>query len=206
MAKAKKDIFNWIAPVYGIFYRWQKQHYRRIFNSFCQNMDWHKYRKIIDIGCGTGAMTSVLSERGLLVTGVDPAAKMLQIASSKPENKQIRYIQGNVLERLPFADQHFDIAIAAYVAHGISAPERQIMYKEMNRLARYKIVFYDYNENRALLTTLVEWLEGGDYFNFICTVEDELKSFFSDVEVKQVGKRASCYICTPRKAHGTNLL
>jgi 2-polyprenyl-3-methyl-5-hydroxy-6-metoxy-1,4-benzoquinol methylase len=39
---------------------------------------------IADIGCGTGTLACLLAQRGLTVTGVDPAAASLDIARRKP--------------------------------------------------------------------------------------------------------------------------
>jgi ubiquinone/menaquinone biosynthesis C-methylase UbiE len=197
-------IFNSIAPVYGLFYNIQKKRFTEVINGVAKELDLTAFKTIIDIGCGTGALCSVMNEKGLEVTGVDTAAKMLEIAKSKPENKHIRFIQANILETLPFEEDKFDIALASYVAHGLRARERKIMYSEMSRVAKHYVVIYDYNDKRSPLTTFIEWLEGGDYFHFIRNAEpemrdciSEMKSCFSDVTVVDVDTRAAWYICKP---------
>jgi ubiquinone/menaquinone biosynthesis C-methylase UbiE len=197
-------IFNSIAPVYGLFYNIQKKRFTEVINGVAKELDLTAFKTIIDIGCGTGALCSVMNEKGLEVTGIDTAAKMLEIAKSKPENKHIRFIQANILETLPFEEDKFDIALASYVAHGLRARERKIMYSEMSRVAKHYVVIYDYNDKRSPLTTFIEWLEGGDYFHFIRNAEpemrdciSEMKSCFSDVTVVDVDTRAAWYICKP---------
>ncbi len=71
------------------------------------------------------------------------------------------------------------------------------MNKEASRLAKEKVTFHDYNENRALLTTIIEWLERGDYFNFIKIGKKEMKEHFKNVKVIDVYKRAAWYILDP---------
>jgi ubiquinone/menaquinone biosynthesis C-methylase UbiE len=139
------------------------------------------------------------------VTGIDPAEKMLSIAKNKLENKEINFVHANVLERLPFADKSFDISIASYVAHGMQKDERKKMYAEMSRVSKSKVIIYDYNRKRSFVTSIIEWLEGGDYFRFIESAELEMKSCvsgmkecFSEVKVIDVDVRAAWYICTPR--------
>ncbi len=195
-------IFNSIAPVYGLFYNIQKKRFAEVINGVVKEFDLTAFKTIIDIGCGTGALCSVMNEKGLEVTGVDTAAKMLEIAKSKPENKHIRFILANILETLPFEEDKFDIAVASYVAHGLRAEERKMMYSEMSRVAKHYVVIYDYNDKRSPLTTFIEWLEGGDYFHFIRNAEpemkdciSEMKSCFSDVKVVDVDARAAWYIC-----------
>jgi ubiquinone/menaquinone biosynthesis C-methylase UbiE len=197
-------IFNSIAPVYGLFYNIQKKRFTEVINGVAKDLDLTAFKTIIDIGCGTGALCSVMNEKGLEVTGIDTAAKMLEIAKSKPENKHIRFIQANILETLPFEEDKFDIALASYVAHGLRERERKIMYSEMSRVAKHYVVIYDYNDKRSPLTTFIEWLEGGDYFHFIRNAEpemrdciSEMKSCFSDVTVVDVDTRAAWYICKP---------
>jgi ubiquinone/menaquinone biosynthesis C-methylase UbiE len=205
MGKKKHHLlFNKIAPAYGLFYNFQKKHYHKIINTMKSDFDLTKFDTVIDIGCGTGSLCNVLHNLGLEVTGIDPAQKMLDVASSKPENKEISFVLADVLECLPFEDQHFDIAIASYVAHGLSVDKRLKMYAEMSRVTSKYVVFHDYNKDRALLTSFVEWVEQGDYFNFIKVAEPEMrdcmnkvKSCFKSVKVIQVGPRANWYICEP---------
>ncbi len=197
-------LFNSIAPVYGLFYDAQKKRFAEVIEGVEKELDLSSFETIIDIGCGTGALCSVLNDKGLSVTGIDPADKMLEIARNKQENKDISFIQADVLEGLPFDDKSFDIAIASYVAHGLKAEERKRMYAEMSRVTNQWVVIYDYNDERSLLITIIEWLEGGDYFHFIKYAEpemrdcvSEMKSCFSEVKVINVDTRAAWYICKP---------
>ncbi|HHW06896.1 MAG TPA: class I SAM-dependent methyltransferase [Clostridia bacterium] len=195
--KRSSMLFNLIAPVYGLFFHHQRKHFLEIVEQVSPILDLSEFDTVIDIGCGTGALCSVLSGKGLQVTGVDLAANMLAMAMKRPENRRVEFLQGNVLEGLPFVDKSFDIVISSHVAHGLKAGDRKRMYAEMRRLAKAHVIIHDYNERRSLLTSLVEWLEGGDYFNFIREAEGEMKTCFSAVEVIQVSERANWYICKP---------
>ena len=202
--KNSSFLFNAIAPVYGLFYNRQKKRYREVIRNMATEFDLASFGSILDVGCGTGSLCSVLSESGLAVTGVDPAQKMLAIARRQPENGSIRFLQANALEGLPFADRSFDLSIASYVAHGMQKNERIKLYSEMRRVTKSKVILYDYNQKRSLLTSLVEWLERGDYFQFIKNPKSEMENCvsemekcFSEVTVIEVDTRASWYICTP---------
>ena len=198
-------LFNTIAPVYGLFYQKQKQRYREIVRHAARELNLVGNESILDVGCGTGALCSVLHEAGFSVTGVDPAQNMLAVAKRQPENEDIRFLQANALEQLPFADKSFDLSIASYVAHGLQKSERMKLYAEMRRITKVKVILFDYNQNRSLTTSLVEWLERGDYFRFIKNPKGEMESCvsemekcFSEVRVIDVDKRAAWYVCTPR--------
>ena len=198
-------LFNTIAPVYGLFYQKQKQRYREIVRHAARELNLIGNESILDVGCGTGALCSVFHEAGFSVTGVDPAQNMLAVAKRQPENENIRFLQANALEQLPFADKSFDLSIASYVAHGLQKSERMKLYAEMRRITKEKVILFDYNQNRSLTTSLVEWLERGDYFRFIKNPKGEMESCvsemekcFSEVRVIDVDKRAAWYVCTPR--------
>lgn len=197
-------MFDTIAPVYALFFKSQQKSFRSAIERAKKELDISAFDAVIDVGCGTGALCSVLREKGLAVTGIDPAEKMLEIARKKPENKGIEFVRANVLEMLPFADRSFDLSMASFVAHGLRVDERKRMYVEMSRVTRSKVVIYDYNSSRSPLTSLVEWLERGDYFQFIKVNEDglrqcvsEMNECFSEVRIIDVDQRAAWYICTP---------
>ena len=197
-------LFNTIAPIYGLFFERQKRKFREVLNRVGPKLNLPSFKTILDVGCGTGALCSVLQERGLEVTGIEPAEKMLLIAKRKTRGQNIRLLKANVLEGLPFEDNSFDVSIASYVAHGLIPEERKRLYKEMGRVTKEHVVIYDYNQKRSALTSFVEWMEGGDYFRFIKSAEKEMKgcatelaSCFSEVRVVNVDVRAAWYICTP---------
>lgn len=197
MAAEKRGLFNNIAPYYGLFFNFQVRYYQKIFRQISGEVDWNRYESIIDVGCGTGALSYVLNQQGLAVTGIDAEPGMIEVAKKKLRSNTVSLIQADVLEKLPFDDKSFDLAIASYVLHGVPAADRKVFYAEMNRIAREMVIFHDYNQNRALLTSLVEWLEQGDYFNFIKQARTEMIDGFKNLRVVQVDKRAAWYICTP---------
>lgn len=204
MGKNSGFLFNAIAPVYGLFYGKQKNRYRAVLDRISDELDVTGYHTVLDVGCGTGALCSALNAKGLLVTGIDTAGKMLTIAKRQPENGKITFIRANVLERLPFEDKAFDISIASYVAHGLQKSEREMMYAEMCRVTKSRVVIYDYNQTRAPATSIIEWLEHGDYFRFIKNAKNEMENCvfgagkcFSSVRAVDVDAKAAWYICTP---------
>lgn len=202
MAKNKsRFIFNMIAPVYGLFYHYQKRRTRQVIKAAKSTLDLSSYKTILDVGCGTGAVCAVLAENGFEVTGIDQAEGMLEIARRKAlgkgKGKPILFLPGNVLESLPFDDKTFDVSLASYVAHGMGKREREAMYAEMSRITRHKMIIYDYNQKKSILTTLVERLEGGDYPNFIQNTVTEMRQQFPKVDVIQVGRQSAWYILSP---------
>ena len=52
-------------------------------------------RRVLDVGCGTGALACRLADKGIEVTGVDPAAASLAVARRKPAASAVRWILGD---------------------------------------------------------------------------------------------------------------
>ena len=203
--RKRKTLFDIIAPCYGLFYKKQRENFIKVIRRAENDLDISSYETILDVGCGPGALCSVLNEKGLRVTGIDSAAKMLNIAKKRAENTGVQFLHASILEPLPFPDKSFDISVASYVAHGLKKEERQRMYKQMNKVTKHKVIIHDFNANRGWLISFVEWLEQGDYFKFIQVAEEEMRNCtsdleecFSSVQVIDVGTRASWYICTPK--------
>jgi len=83
-------------------------------------MEW----VVADIGSGTGYLLPVLSARFRRVIAVDPAARMLEVARSRPEvqaAKNVEFREG-VLGKLPLEDGEVDLAVVSLVLHHVEQP------------------------------------------------------------------------------------
>lgn len=198
MKKKKKtsgrDLFDRIARYYGLFFEYQKKKYDKLLDRLDDELQLYLYTDVVDIGCGTGAFCAELYDRGFSVTGLDSSNGMLNVAKRKLNMGNIKLVQSDFLDGTPFVDKQFDISFASFVSHGLPLEKRRRLYAEMARITKHMIIIYDYNEKRNLLTDIIEWLEGGDYFNFIKNVRRELNECFHEVRVIDLGDRASCYI------------
>lgn len=77
-------------------------------------------RRVLDVGCGTGAFAEALDERGARVWGVDASAEMVDVARSRlPRRVAVRQARA---EELPFKDEWFDRAVARLVVHLLDRP------------------------------------------------------------------------------------
>ncbi len=50
--------------------------------------------RVLDIGCGTGLIAATIAQAGHTVTGVDPAAAMLEVARKRAGGDAVRWVQG----------------------------------------------------------------------------------------------------------------
>src|ERR1039458_3646747 len=58
-------------------------------------------RSVLDIGCGTGTFACALAERGIEVTGVDPAPASLDVAQAKPGAGRVRWMRRDAADLPP---------------------------------------------------------------------------------------------------------
>lgn len=194
MRKSEGGLFGRIAPVYALFFNVQRRFHGRAFDRVAEQLELKSYRTVLDVGCGTGALCVAWHERGYDVTGVDQETRMIGVSRRKTRGMRIDFLAGDVLQGLPFADDSFDVVIASYVAHGLPPEDRQLMYREMKRLARHLVILHDFNKVRSGLVDFVEALEGSDYVRFIEVVHDEMTGHFDEVELIELGGRATWYV------------
>ena len=53
-------------------------------------------RSVIDVGCGTGCLSTLMAREDLEVVGIDPAKASLDFARTKPFSDKVRWICGDV--------------------------------------------------------------------------------------------------------------
>jgi SAM-dependent methyltransferase len=81
----------------------------------------------LELGCGTGYVSGWLARRGAEAVGLDNSARQLGTARTLAAEHGIgvSWIQGNA-ERLPFADESFDLAVTEYGAVTWADPQRWV--------------------------------------------------------------------------------
>jgi ubiquinone/menaquinone biosynthesis C-methylase UbiE len=96
-------------------------------------------RRVLDVGCGEGALAVELHRRGALVTAVDPSGSMLAAAQTRAR-AEVRAGDYPIAlvraagERLPFAGSSFDVVLAKTVLCFV--PDAPPMVTEMARVLR----------------------------------------------------------------------
>ncbi|MGL4489027.1 MAG: class I SAM-dependent methyltransferase [Rhizobiaceae bacterium] len=64
---------------------------------------------ILDLGCGTGLICNEYAAQGHLVTGVDPAPAMLEIARKKPHGDKVEWVEATAQSHR--SEKKFDLII-----------------------------------------------------------------------------------------------
>ena len=93
----------------------------------------HRGQRVLDVGCGPGALTAVLVERlgPAEVAAIDPSPPF--VAATRTRNPGVDVQQASA-ERLPFPDRAFDAALAQLVVHFMADPVAGLA--EMARVTR----------------------------------------------------------------------
>ncbi|MFT2016741.1 class I SAM-dependent methyltransferase [Streptomyces sp. 796.1] len=73
-------------------------------------------RRILDAGCGSGALFAALRERGAMVSGFDTSAEMLELARQRLGDDADLQV-ADLGSPLPYADDTFDDVAASLVLH-----------------------------------------------------------------------------------------
>ncbi|MCF8009102.1 MAG: class I SAM-dependent methyltransferase [Halanaerobiales bacterium] len=183
-------LFNKIAPIYHLFFRYQVWYYNKIVKNNLEMIIDNDLNTILDIGCGTGAFGYVFKQLGFKVKGVDVAPKMVK----KGINNNIDCVTGDIIKGLDFDNNSFDMVTTSMVAHGLDNKKRVTLYKEQKRIANNIVLIQDYNFERKILIDFVEWLEGGSYFNFVKDGKEQFNLIFEDIKVINVSNNLNWYI------------
>ncbi len=116
-------------------------------------------KRVLDVGCGAGALARSLAARGARVTGVDPNTEALAVAREAVPEGTFRAAGA---EALPFADASFDGAVFLNSLHHVPKP---VMHRALGEAARVV--------GPAGPIVVVEPLAEGSFFLALRPVEDE---------------------------------
>lgn len=98
--------------------------YKDVLNYIYTQVREKNNASVLDIGFGTGVLTSRLYNDGYNITGIDFSSKMIDIARQKMP--QARLIKWDFTMGLPYEikNHHFDYIISTYAIHHLSDKEK----------------------------------------------------------------------------------
>jgi len=145
-------VLNYAAPVYEFLTNlfllgYDKKTAKNIVSDlekiFENTIATKKKIRILDIGCGTGAITRLLANNQYIekIIGIDAAPKMIKLASQRKSNITISFIN-TVSEYLPFKDNIFDCVINTMFLHHIPLNSKIQTFSEINRVLKKDGIIY----------------------------------------------------------------
>ncbi|GGJ07211.1 class I SAM-dependent methyltransferase [Neoroseomonas lacus] len=108
---------------------------RLVAADFLDQLGVPKGARWLDVGCGTGALSSAVLERfgPSSVLGVDPSEAFLAYARHRVTDKRVEFRLGDA-QALPVTDDEFDVVVSGLVLNFV--PDQAKAAAEMRRAAR----------------------------------------------------------------------
>ena len=121
-------------------------------NEIRENLDFFKYKTVIDVGCGHGLMTSKIANFSKNSIGIE-LSKAIENAYRRNQNSNAWYIEGD-LQFLPFEDFTFDVLYSSGVIHHTNNAELSYLLIESTLKKGGKICLWLYHPQKNILHNL----------------------------------------------------
>jgi phosphatidylethanolamine/phosphatidyl-N-methylethanolamine N-methyltransferase len=152
-----KKIYASYSRIYDyIFRRWFYPRQEHVIRS----LSLQEGQRVLDLGVGTG-LSLPLYPRNVHVTGVDLSDSMLREAQRKVRQEDLDHV--TLLEmdagQLAFADDAFDVVIAAFVISVVPDPIQVI--SEIKRVSRSEgkiVIINHFQSHNKLIARIERWL------------------------------------------------
>jgi ubiquinone/menaquinone biosynthesis C-methylase UbiE len=127
--------------------------------------------RVIDVACGTGALTMAMAGRAEHVTGIDISEDMIITARRMAERRgftNVTLTLHDASDLSCYADNEFDVAVASMAIHQFEAELAAKILSEMGRIAK-RVIIADYNcpmrrNLPAVLAWSIEYMAAGDHY------------------------------------------
>lgn len=116
---------------------------RKIIDAFVSCTGLRPGARIVDLGCGTGTFTRLLSDRGYSIQGVDLSPKL--VARARETHPHVDFLEGDI-ESLPLADRNVDGVLLSSVLHHLPDPSK--CAAEVYRILKPGGWFFAFDPNR----------------------------------------------------------
>lgn len=167
--------------------------YKNILNTIYKRVLSASSKTVLDIGFGTGTLTTKLYERGCEIYGQDFSDRMIKLAQEKMPNA--RLFQGDFSKGLvdTLAHQKYDAIIATYSLHHLTDLQKVSFLKnllmQLNEGGSIYIGDVAFETRAALQKCMDEAGEEWDY-DEVYFVYDKLKIHFPTMQFEQMSNCA----------------
>lgn len=105
--------------------------YKKVLGFIFQTILESENATVLDIGFGTGTLTTKLYERGCTIYGQDFSSKMIALASEKMPNAHL--YQGDFSKGLvePLRNCRYDFIVATYSLHHLTDAQKCVFLSEL---------------------------------------------------------------------------
>lgn len=92
--------------------------------------------RLLDVGCGQGVDSRLFNQNGYKVDAFDFSDEGIKIAKEKSQNLNINFFEFNILDKLPFDNETFDIVYSHLSLHYFDKIETQKIFLEIYRVLK----------------------------------------------------------------------
>ena len=163
--------------------------YKNVLGTIYKTIMEKKNAVVLDIGFGTGTLTTKLYENGCTIYGQDFSERMIELAFQKMPNAHL--YQGDFTQGLvvPLLAQHYDFIVATYSLHHLTDEQKVSFLRDLrdhlNPGGQILIGDVAFDNRRQLEQCRKdvgdEWDDDEIYF-----VVDELKGEFPELGFKRI--------------------
>lgn len=112
------------APDHGL----RDDHVRGAWRALLRRVLPEPPAHILDVGCGTGSLTTLLAADGHRTSGLDISSEMLRLArvKARPVADRVLLCRGDA-SRPPYADRTFDVVLCRHVLWALDDPAQVLL-------------------------------------------------------------------------------
>ena len=135
-SRSTRGFYDRVSPFYDLFFT---DHLSHVWTMVATLREGFPERRVdvLDLACGTGALSRRLEEQGFSVTGLD--FSFASLSRLKDSSRTIRLVQADAA-MLPFGDASFDVV--ACMGAWRHFPEPQLVLDEIRRVLRPDGAFF----------------------------------------------------------------
>lgn len=135
-------MYSELAKYYDVVYWWKD--YDREIDFLIEIFQKYgvRVKRILEVACGTGSHTKLLTKRGYQVTGIDLSEEVLEIARKKI-SRGVTFVQGDMRNLNAIIEGEYDAVICLF-----SAISYNLSLSELKRTVRG---FYDHVKDNGVV-------------------------------------------------------
>lgn len=120
------------------YFQWRKNRGKPGIRRIDKVIDL-KNKIVLDVGCGNGALSSLLLDKGAIVYGTETDLNKLEVANKTVNNSNAQFLHVKD-EQLPFKNNYFDLVILFDVIEHVNDPVK--MMQECKRVLKPSGLLY----------------------------------------------------------------
>jgi len=128
-----------VSAALGLYDWWARSSLGEVHDTVVELANLHGGEEILDVGCGTGILSSRLAQAsdGIKVCGLDAGSHMIKAAANRVQRHrhQVEYRVGTATH-LPYSDGRFDIVVSCLLLHLLQDTEKELALREVFRVLK----------------------------------------------------------------------